>query len=175
MAITADGAWLVAGDSAGVITLWDLGKNTPQTVLFDPTANDANTKGLTDNSRDTITGRTITYTLPCGSPIPPGAVCTCNCVPGTISVARPTTPTYRPGRTICTCNKICTCVPISSARWKTDIRAIDSPLELTTRLRGVRYRWTEDAPEGQTGADIGLVAEEVLQVLPESLVCRRHS
>jgi hypothetical protein len=45
------------------------------------------------------------YTLPCGSPIPPGAVCTCNCVPGAPA------PSYGT-RTICTCNKVCTCVPV---------------------------------------------------------------
>lgn len=28
----------------------------------------------------TVGGQTVTWTLPCGSPIPPGAVCTCNCV-----------------------------------------------------------------------------------------------
>jgi hypothetical protein len=31
----------------------------------------------------TYTQDGATYTLPCGSPIPAGAVCTCNCVPGT--------------------------------------------------------------------------------------------
>jgi hypothetical protein len=28
----------------------------------------------------TVGGQTVTWTLPCGSPIPPGAVCVCNCV-----------------------------------------------------------------------------------------------
>lgn len=28
----------------------------------------------------TVGGETVTWTLPCGSPIPPGAVCVCNCV-----------------------------------------------------------------------------------------------
>jgi hypothetical protein len=30
------------------------------------------------------TGQTRTFTLPCGSPIPPGATCICNCVAGTL-------------------------------------------------------------------------------------------
>lgn len=49
----------------------------------------------------TINGQT--YTLPCGSPIPPGAVCVCNCV---------TVPAL-PGCTcdqVCTCDTVCTCV-----------------------------------------------------------------
>ena len=41
-----------------------------------------------------IYGNVYTFTLPCGSPIPPGAVCICNCV--TVPVA-------------CTCHTICTC------------------------------------------------------------------
>lgn len=40
-------------------------------------------------------GVTHTYTLPCGSPIPPGAVCVCNCVSVPAS---------------CTCDGVCSCV-----------------------------------------------------------------
>ncbi|MEM4245622.1 MAG: hypothetical protein QW404_03160 [Candidatus Nanoarchaeia archaeon] len=54
-----------------------------------------------------------TKTLPCGSPIPPGAVCVCNCIPVT------SPPSYQPRtyRTctcvpVCTCNKICVCIPV---------------------------------------------------------------
>ena len=43
----------------------------------------------------TINGVTRTWTLPCGSPIPPGAVCICNCV----AVPAP-----------CTCDGVCACV-----------------------------------------------------------------
>ncbi len=61
---------------------------------------------ITYTARD-VTGQIVTYTMPCGSPIPPGATCTCNCVP---SAAAP--PVRAPGRVICTCDKVCTCVPV---------------------------------------------------------------
>jgi hypothetical protein len=50
----------------------------------------------------------------------------------------------------------------SSQRWKTNIQTIEDPLALVQQLRGVRYEWTEDGRE-----DIGLIAEEVGQVVPE--------
>ena len=45
-----------------------------------------------------------TYTMPCGSPIPPGAVCVCNCVtvPGSCSCDK-----------VCTCDAVCSCVGAS--------------------------------------------------------------
>lgn len=49
-----------------------------------------------------LSGRT--YTLPCNSPIPAGAVCTCNCV--TVPMGRGT---KRMNGTVCTCNLVCTC------------------------------------------------------------------
>lgn len=55
---------------------------------------------------DKVTKTWKTFTLPCGSPIPPGATCTCNCVP--VTAPRQSYGT----RTICTCNKVCTCVPV---------------------------------------------------------------
>ena len=48
-------------------------------------------------------GGTI-WTLPCGSPIPPNAVCTCNCV----SVPA-LEPTFCSCDTVCTCDRVCTC------------------------------------------------------------------
>lgn len=41
-----------------------------------------NTKGIEVQGVDVVTGKTVNYTLPCGSSIPAGAVCTCNCVAG---------------------------------------------------------------------------------------------
>jgi len=46
-----------------------------------------------------------TFTLPCGSPIPAGAVCTCNCVTVPVAAA--------PG---CTCNEVCTCDTICTCQ-----------------------------------------------------------
>jgi hypothetical protein len=166
MAFTPDGKWLVAGDASGAIMLWDLERNAFHGFLFDPTANGADTKGLSYNVYDRITGHTITYTLPCGSPLPAGAVCTCNCVPGTVAVPRPTGGGVS-GGTYCRCNKICTCVPISSRRWKTHVRPLTRTIDLVMRLEAMRYEWTPDAPHGRQGSDIGFIAEDVAAIVPE--------
>lgn len=60
------------------------------------------TKGIEIQGTDPVTGRTITYTLPCGSPIPEGAVCICNCVAGEVCSCV--------GHTVCTCDTVCPCV-----------------------------------------------------------------
>ncbi len=60
------------------------------------------TKGIEIKGTDPATGRTITYTLPCGSPIPEGAVCVCNCVAGSVCSCV--------GHTVCTCDTVCSCV-----------------------------------------------------------------
>lgn len=52
----------------------------------------------------------------------------------------------------------------SSIRWKSDIRPIDDPLGKVLRLRGVYFNW--DAEHGGEH-DVGMVAEEVGEVLPE--------
>lgn len=50
----------------------------------------------------------------------------------------------------------------SSIRWKTDVSTIEDAVALVEQLRGVRYAWKEDGR-----ADIGLIAEEVGEVVPE--------
>jgi hypothetical protein len=50
----------------------------------------------------------------------------------------------------------------SSRRWKTDIRPIADPLGLIAQLDGVRYAWKENGR-----ADIGFIAEDLGEVLPE--------
>jgi len=53
----------------------------------------------------------------------------------------------------------------SSKRWKTNIKTINNALDLVQQLRGVRFDWMADSKR-----DIGLVAEEVGQVIPEIVV-----
>ena len=53
----------------------------------------------------------------------------------------------------------------SSRRWKSNIQNIANPLEMIAQLRGVRYDW--DMEHGGGRHDIGFIAEEVGEVLPE--------
>ncbi|MBI1924247.1 tail fiber domain-containing protein [Candidatus Poribacteria bacterium] len=50
----------------------------------------------------------------------------------------------------------------SSRRWKTNITPIENALGKVQRLRGVSYSWKADGKH-----DIGLIAEEVGEVIPE--------
>jgi hypothetical protein len=50
----------------------------------------------------------------------------------------------------------------SSIRWKEDVQTLEDPLRLVEQLRGVRYTWTESGEP-----DVGVIAEEVAEVLPE--------
>ncbi len=54
----------------------------------------------------------------------------------------------------------------SSIRWKTDIRPIDDPLGKVLALRGVYFNWDE---EHGGGHDVGMVAEEVGEIVPEAV------
>jgi hypothetical protein len=55
----------------------------------------------------------------------------------------------------------------SSIRWKNNIVEIDRPLEKIAELRGVYFTWDE---EHGGHHDIGMIAEEVGNVLPEIVV-----
>jgi len=56
---------------------------------------------------------------------------------------------------------------LSSIRWKGNIQAIDDPLDKVNQLRGVYFDW--DADHGGQH-DVGMIAEEVGEVLPEIVV-----
>jgi WD40 repeat protein len=101
-----DGVLLLIGTALGILMLWDLLLRRACTFFFDPSIVDSTVRGATYSAYDSSLGRIVSYTLPCGSPIPAGATCTCNCVPGLL------TPEPPPER-ICTCNpqRICTCNP----------------------------------------------------------------
>jgi hypothetical protein len=53
----------------------------------------------------------------------------------------------------------------SSRRWKTNIQPLEGAVSLVRGLRGVRFDWKEDGRR-----DIGLIAEEVGEVVPEVVV-----
>jgi hypothetical protein len=50
----------------------------------------------------------------------------------------------------------------SSRRWKRNIEPIEGSLDKVMNLRGVSFNWKENGKE-----DIGLIAEEVAEVIPE--------
>jgi hypothetical protein len=118
------------------IMLWTLPDGEFRGCLGDIGAAPLEVTGITYQRRNEY-GQIVTYTLPCGSPIPPGAICTCNCVPGSAPVevpaqarepvqlpvpvqapppppapgrswTEPCTPTPVPPGAICTCN----CIPV---------------------------------------------------------------
>ncbi|MDE0041376.1 MAG: tail fiber domain-containing protein [Candidatus Poribacteria bacterium] len=53
----------------------------------------------------------------------------------------------------------------SSRRWKTEIKRLEGALDKVGQLRGVSFDWREDGKR-----DIGLIAEEVGEVVPEVVV-----
>ena len=104
--VSPDGSLLAAGSDDGVIWIWSLKDRKFKTALLDLDATPKQAKGIKFQTKNQA-GQVITRTLPCGSPIPPGAVCTCNCVPG--SYVSPSPPKSAPRRgtgTICTCDKV---------------------------------------------------------------------
>lgn len=149
LAVSPDGKILATGDYGGTIMLWDLEKKEFLSYLFDKTANTSAVKGMAFNVKDKVTGRTITYTLPCGSPIPPGAICTCNCVPGTYTTPKPQPRVPRiprggvGGGTYCTCNKVCVCIPVPSDRELKKSFETTDPFEILELLAEIPIqRWT---------------------------------
>lgn len=78
---TEDNQFVISGDVCGGVRIWSLEDGSFQGCAIDldivPPDVDLNQYDITLPG-----GGTVTYTLPCGAPIPAGAVCTCNCVGG---------------------------------------------------------------------------------------------
>jgi WD40 repeat protein len=96
VAIGPDNTWAVSGDAGGVVIIWSLKERKLLSYLFDPASSNVNMTGSTFTAVDSVTSKTITYTLPCGSAIPAGAICTCNCVPGSLEIVRTPVVTTEP-------------------------------------------------------------------------------
>lgn len=79
MGITSDGKILVTGSGDGRIKLWSLPECEPfSSCLVDVASNPEDKQGAQYEQGG------ILHTVPCGSPIPQGATCTCNCVRGNL-------------------------------------------------------------------------------------------
>jgi len=111
LAISPNGQQLFVGLIDGSIKALSLsGSNaTLDKCLMDLECSYDTASGLTYSIKDE-TGQTVTYTLPCGSPIPAGATCACNCVPGKLSC---TCLSHCTCQSQCSCDTYgCSCVPV---------------------------------------------------------------
>lgn len=98
MICTPDGEFVITGGKNGSIKIWRLPNLDFFACLMDVACSGQEVKGGVYTVKDEF-GETRTYTLPCGTPLPAGAVCICNCVPGK-------------AENRCTCNRVCTCLKV---------------------------------------------------------------
>jgi len=148
------------------IRLWSVPMIELLNCLVDMKAVKKGTKANTYTTTN-ASGQTITYTLPCGSPIPAGAVCTCNCVPGTY---RAPTTTRRTSRSYCSCNKVCTCVPVYYCQAHellhedTTVRQMSRELLLLMGKAELQYmRWAASTSSNAVHAEIHSLIDEIRQ------------
>jgi len=108
-----DSRFLVIGDRVGKLRLFSLNDGKEAACMVDLQASAEDFEGI-EYSVD-VEGETVTYTLPCGSPIPAGAVCVCNCVAGSGCACVGHTTCSCVGHTTCSCvGDVCSCVSHSS-------------------------------------------------------------
>ena len=107
VAFSRDSTLLASGDRNGIVQIFTmLNPETADNICaFDPAATSKDQSALTYQVTDTF-GIGRTYSLPCGSNPPTGAICTCNCIPGLID------PRGGGGGSNCSCVPVCTCMAV---------------------------------------------------------------
>jgi WD40 repeat protein len=108
MAVAPDGQSIITGGRNGSIKIRLLPDLAFSHCLMDVNCSGAKQQGATYNYTDEW-GRRLSFTLPCGSPIPADATCTCNCVPGKME-------NICTCDRVCTCNRVCTCLSVGERR-----------------------------------------------------------
>ncbi len=107
LAISPDGEMLVSGSGYRKIKLWSLPNGESLNCLIDLEICTDKVEGITYKRRDS--SREIqSYTLPSGSPIPAGAVCTCNTVSGSVCS--------------CVSHRSCSCVSHTGSHYWHSVR-----------------------------------------------------
>lgn len=101
---------LLATAKGEQLILWIVPEGQHRGCLYDPKATLKSVEGRKVEVQ--VMGQTITYTLPCGAPTPPGATCICDCV--RVGSWVPTGHTQQFSGTVCQCNLICTCDTVCS-------------------------------------------------------------
>ena len=104
LAASPDGLLLASGGSDGTILLWSMPDGTETACLLDLAVIRGEVEVLTYEATDAA-GGAVTRTLGCNSPLPDGALCTCNCVAVTGGICTCV------GHTTCSCvGDVCSCV-----------------------------------------------------------------
>lgn len=58
----------------------------------------------------------------------------------------------------------------SDQRLKEDIKPLTSSLESIDRINGYTFKWKESEHTARTGEDIGLIAQEIQEVIPQAVI-----
>ena len=108
--ISPDSRLVVVGDGNGNISLYELKSGEAISCMVDLSVSGGEVQGIEYEME--VEGQTVTYTLPCGSAIPPGAVCVCNCVTGSGCACVGHSTCACVGHSTCSCvgHSTCSCV-----------------------------------------------------------------
>jgi WD40 repeat protein len=104
IAASPDNMWLASGAKDKTVRLWSITGDKLKFTLFDPKISKKS------KAREVKEMGKRIMTLPCGTPLPAGSICICNCVA--------TSATYRGTEMVCTCDTVTVpaSTPLSNTR-----------------------------------------------------------